>query len=153
MGLDMYATVKGNADLIDELGIERVEWGEDKPLSDDDKDNIERLFFYWRKHNALHVWMEEKWEELGRPGFDPDSMGGSLGDFNCVPFKLDKEILEELERDTNAECMVPQSGFFFGDTDPETYRQWNPVEDDRKFIELAKKAVDAGLEVYYDSWW
>ena len=42
MGLDMYAYAKNSN-------------GEEESLAD------------WRKHNRLHGWMEDLWEDKGRP--------------------------------------------------------------------------------------
>ena len=48
MGLDQYAYARP-------VGVE----------SDDGKNNEELT--YWRKHNRLQGWMEELWEDRGRP--------------------------------------------------------------------------------------
>ena len=76
MGLDMYAYAKG-------------ENGEEESLAD------------WRKHNRLHGWMEQLWEDKGRPyeGNLDDLDSNGMGAFNCVPVELTLTDLEQLEAD------------------------------------------------------
>ena len=62
MGLDMYAYA------LDENG-------EEESLAD------------WRKHNRLHGWMEELWEEKGRPyEGNLDDVDGTFGSWSTVIF-------------------------------------------------------------------
>lgn len=127
MGLDMYAFSVPAGSNINVEGEE---------------DGIERnRVMYWRKHNALHGWMEKLWRE---------KTGDNEHDFNCVPLKLSAEDLDRLENDINQHELHPTEGFFFGSTDydPDEYK----VEDLR-FIEDARLELSKGQDVYYDSWW
>ena len=103
---------------------------------------------YWRKHPNLQGWMEHKWREKGCPGkaADPHPMG--LSDFNCTPVELTAQDLVELEADVNGAALPSTEGFFFGDDSDEYYK-----EKDLEFIKKAREAIDAGLPVFYDSWW
>jgi len=101
---------------------------------------------YWRKHPNLQGWMEKLWEKKGRPGFDGKS--SPMGDFNCIPLELTKEDLVKLAYDVAYEEMPITQGFFFGSDSDNHYR-----EQDLEFCRKAREALDAGLHVYYDSWW
>jgi hypothetical protein len=94
-------------------------------------------FYYWRKFNALHGWMEKLYREKG--GTDPD--------FNCNNVRLHKEDLERLE--DQIDDLKPTKGFFFGaqEVDPEH------VKELREFLKKANAAIDDGYAVFYDSWW
>ena len=111
MGLDQYVTVR--------------EKGEE--------------LHYWRKHNALHGWMQRLWE----------SRGGT-GEFNCVDVYLYEDDLNKLETDIKAQQLPEQSGFFYG---PDSRFDEDRIEDDLKFIEKAREALANGKDVIYSSWW
>ena len=143
MGLDMYAyaVVQGG---------ERD--GEDEHLAD------------WRKHNRLHGWMEELWEDKGRPfQGDLDDLDDTFGsEFNCVPVELTLEDLDNLEDVVNRKVMPETGGFFFGEDsfgweneDGKPYEEGDYFykETDLQFIEDARKAIKQGKKVYYNSWW
>ena len=102
----------------------------------------------WRKHPFLQGWMEQLWEDKGRPNFDSETMGGTFGDFNCVPLKLTIEDIDRLEKDINANSLPETEGCFFGDDSCDDYK-----EEDLKFIEDARKALSEGKIVVYNSWW
>ena len=96
---------------------------------------------YWRKHRNLHRLIEQWWQEA----CCPDDHGEG---FNCIPFRLTREQCEEILRLSEAHA-VPQGepGFFFGESE---------LSDDEETAEIMRKAleaIDAGQEVYYDSWW
>lgn len=103
---------------------------------------------YWRKHPNLQGWMENLWEEKGRPGLTEGNSGDILGDFNCIPVELTREDLDSLETAILNNKLPSTGGFFFGDNSDEYYR-----EQDLDFIKKAREALDAGLPVMYDSWW
>jgi len=138
MGLDQYAYAR--------------EAGEDSDS------NVELT--YWRKHNRLHGWMQQLWEDKGRP--NAPQQESPMGDFNCVPVRLTLSDLEQLEAHIVDKKLPETGGFFFGD-DSFNWDDENgkPLEDgdyyyketDLKFIEDARKAIEEGKEVYYDSWW
>lgn len=106
-----------------------------------DKDNNKTELAYWRKHPNLQGWMENLWESKGRP-FDES------GEFNCVPVELTKEDLDSLEQALDSNSLPETAGFFFGSNSDDEYRQ-----QDVEFIAIARKALDSGLKVVYDSWW
>jgi hypothetical protein len=91
---------------------------------------------YWRKHPNLHGWMENLYRARG---------GTEL--FNCVTLALTSANLDQLEADIRANALPPTEGFFFGETDG------SETEDDLAFIAKARAAIQAGLTVFYDSWW
>ena len=139
MGLDMYAQAKDKN-------------GEEESLAD------------WRKHNRLHGWMEDLWEDKGRPyeGNLDDLNNGGMGEFNCVPVELTLEDLDQLESDINEKVLPETGGFFFGNDsfDWEDDDGNKPKEGDYyykkidlQFIEDARKAINKGKKVYYNSWW
>ncbi len=139
MGLDMYA-----------YSIDKN--GEEEQLAD------------WRKHNRLHGWMEELWEDKGKPyEGDLDDVEGSFGSqFNCIPLELTFEDLKELQDVVNRKVMPETGGFFFGadsfdweDDDGNKPKEGDYFykETDLQFIRDACKAIRDGKKVYYNSWW
>lgn len=98
---------------------------------------------YWRKHPNLQGWMEDLWISKGRPNAHEDS-----DDFNCIPVELTKEDLDSLEQDVTNANLPDTVGFFFGSNSDAIYGQ-----QDLEFVRKARKALDNGLTVVYDSWW
>ena len=140
MGLDMYAYAVVQGGQND---------GEEESLAE------------WRKHNRLHGWMEELWNDKGKP-FDGKLEENSMGDFNCVPVELTLEDLEVLEADINEKVLPETGGFFFGgdsfdweDDDGNKPKEGDYYyrEKDLQFIIDACKAIKQGKKVYYNSWW
>jgi hypothetical protein len=119
MGLDQYAYVK----------------------SKEGKEEIA----YWRKHNALHGWMENLWEERGCPRQRKD-----YPSFNCIPLQLSAKHLDRLEQDILDDKLPETQGFFFGadSRDDDHYKQKT-----LQFIATARQAIKEGKKVFYDSWW
>jgi hypothetical protein len=126
MGLDMYAfavhpdNAKGDFEVAD--------------------GGTNEQFQYWRKHNALHSWMEYLYRKKG----------GKAESFNCIPLRLTKEDLHKLIGDAKSHKLQSASGFFWGG--PYSYNDEIANQD----IEFAHKAlvkIDQGFAVYYDSWW
>ena len=122
----------------------------------DDKEEIA----YWRKHNRLHGWMEQLWNDKGRPNAPEEE--SPMGNFNCIPVRLTLSDLEQLEAHIVDKKLPETGGFFFGndsyDWDDENGRpfekgNYHYKETDLEFIENARKAIEEGKEVYYDSWW
>lgn len=103
---------------------------------------------YWRKHPNLQGWMENLWENKGRPGLTEDNSGNMLGDFNCIPIELNVDDLDDLEDAVRGSALPETCGFFFGDNSDSEYK-----EQDLEFIRKAREALDNGLTVVYDSWW
>ena len=139
MGLDMYAYA------IVEGGSQD---GEEESLAD------------WRKHNRLHGWMEELWEDKGQPNINDEE--SPMGDFNCIPLELTIKDLNNLEKDIEEKVMPDIGGFFFGDDsfgwedDDGNKPKGNNYfykQTDLQFIEDARRAIKEGKKVYYNSWW
>jgi hypothetical protein len=103
---------------------------------------------YWRKHPSLHGWMEDLWESKGSPGRPEAAHPVGLSVFNCVPVPLSHEDIDSLERAVKTNMLPETQGFFFGDDSSDHYRA-----ADLEFIQKAREALDAGLDVFYDSWW
>ena len=140
MGLDMYAYAVVQGGQHD---------GEEEPLAD------------WRKHNRLHGWMEDLWENKGRP-FNGSLDENPMGQFNCVPVELTLEDLDNLEAEVTNMTMPQTQGFFFGgdsfeykDEDGNEFSEGDYFykEKDVEFIKDARKALAEGKKVYYSSWW
>ena len=101
-------------------------------------------FFYWRKHNALHGWMEN----LHRSRAHAES--NHLDSFNGVAVKLEEKDLDKLEQDVMTFNLPQTVGFFFGsDSVGDEYQKEQTLE----FLKKARKALAEGFEVEYNSWW
>ena len=98
-------------------------------------------FFYWRKHNALHGWMENL--HRSRQEICSD-------DFNGVAVKLDEKDLDKLEQDVMTFNLPQTVGFFFG---ADSVGDEDQKEQTLEFIKKARKALAEGFEVEYNSWW
>jgi hypothetical protein len=167
MGLDMYA-YKVRADLacedggvikrkvLEHLGFEWATKQDLEHMSEAERevyfrrmdeveaqakmqDLFDMNFAYWRKFNALHGWMEQEWIERG-----------GEKDFNCVAMRLGPADLDNLEAACESKSLVPTGGFFWGRTDDLTDEDYDEVY---AFIMKARKAIEDGYAVYYDSWW
>lgn len=112
---------------------------------------------YWRKHNRLQGWMEQLWEDKGRPNFDP-----KVGGFNCTPLPIDESDLEQLEAHVCNKDLPETGGFFFGDDsftwededgNPHKGKDYYHKQTDLDFIEQARKAIKDGNEVFYHCWY
>lgn len=68
--------------------------------------------------------------------------------FNNQPIRLTLTDLEQLETAILRKELPPTKGFFFGENADEQY-----YEQDHNFIEMARKFITIGAEVYYSSWW
>ena len=93
-------------------------------------------FFYWRKHPDLHGLMKEIYIEKG--GED---------EFNCRPVQLTTEDLERIGLAVIDETLSETSGFFFGQSSDEDRKR------DIEFLTEAKRYLDEGYTIWYDSWW
>ena len=126
---------------------------------EDSDDNI--TITEWRKHNRLQGWMEQLWEDKGRPNFtEADSQ--AMGDFNCVELEITLSDLEQLEAHIENKSLPETGGFFFGnDSFSWTDENDKPFEDgdyyyketDLEFIREAREAIADGQKVYYNCWW
>ena len=129
MGLDMYAY-------------------KTKEFVDDDKTQIkdEKEIAYWRKHNRLHGWFEEKFFH-----YNPSAEG----DFNCSRFWLFREILDKLEETIRTDQLPVTQGFFFGGDSYEEEKEALAEQKkyDLAFVDKAKQTLNKGEHVYYTCWW
>lgn len=120
----------------------------DVHIQDEDGKPVEEELMYWRKHNRLQGWMERLWREKIATGEAEDTDDGS---FNCVRVYLTERDLDRLEKDISEEELPETVGFFFGKDSYTRYEDY--AEYDREFIRKAREALQAGMEVYYSSWW
>jgi len=123
-------------------------------------DNSEEPICEWRKHNRLQGWMEQLWEDKGRPGNASD--GNPLGDFNCVPLELSEDDLDALEEALESFDLPETAGFFFGsdsyfweneDGKPYPENEYFYKEQDIDFVKKAKQALTEGHKVFYNCWY
>ena len=94
-------------------------------------------FFYWRKHPYLHGFMERLYREKG----------GEAESFNCSPVQLTEEDIDRLALSVVDEVLPETSGFFFGQSKP------GHQEHDLEFLKTAKRLIQEGYTIWYDSWW
>ena len=114
-----------------------------------DKNGEKEELACWRKHPNLQGWMENLWESKGRPNaHEGENSNGMGSDFNCVELELTLEDLDSLEQDVTNGTLPDTVGFFFGSNSDVEYGQ-----QDLEFVEKARKALDKGMTVVYDSWW
>ncbi len=120
-------------------------------------------FAYWRKHPGLHGWMENLWNEKGRPILPEDQAEeeecetGEV-DFNCIALNLTLEDIERLEADIINDNLPQTTGFFFGadynKDDPSERAAYEAEKNyDLEFCTKAKEHLNNGFSVFYDSWW
>jgi hypothetical protein len=132
MGLDQYAYVASKADT-------------------DYNDHSRQKLAYWRKHPNLQGWMEQLWEEKGRPGiYGTGQVNEYDGVFNGIEVELTWDDVDKLERDikSGAVSNLGTTGFFFGNPSDDYY-----YEDDLKFCIDAKAELFLGRKVFYNSSW
>jgi hypothetical protein len=91
---------------------------------------------YWRKHPDLHGWMENLYREKG----------GMEKSFNGDPLVLTLSDLDRLEEDILRKNLPKTSGFFFGESGEISLK-------DLEFVLEARKAIQEGDTVFYDSSW
>ena len=105
----------------------------------------------WRKHNRLHGYMAQLWEDKGCP----NSNGDTPETFNCVPLELNKEDLEELKATILTRALPATQGFFFGHDSYDWSKDELKEADlyDLEFVKNGLKALKDGYKVHYNSWW
>lgn len=132
------------------MGLDMYAYAAPGPRRDDARQDLA----YWRKHNALHAWMEKLWNKKGRPYAAEDGTIGVVPDdveFNCIELELTREDIALLEDAVMGRTLTPAAGFFFGGTDYDPFTDYG--EDDLKFIAAAKAAHANCMRVFYNSWW
>jgi hypothetical protein len=91
---------------------------------------------YWRKHPDLHGWMENLYREKG----------GREKSFNGDLVVLTLKDLDRLEEDILRKNLPKTTGFFFGESGEISLK-------DLEFVLEARKAIQEGDTVFYDSSW
>ena len=117
----------------------------------------------WRKHNRLQGWMENLWENKGRPNWkQSEDENDFSGDFNSVELQLTRADLYALEDDILEMNMPESNGFFWGsdsyswvDEDDKPYpeNKYYYKEQDLNFVTEAHKMLDKGYRIYYSCWY
>ena len=114
-----------------------------KPSNDGSRNEIT----YWRKHYALHEWMQELWQTKLNSRSLEDQFLDALDDatkypdgFNCVEVELTSKDLDALEADLD-----------------EMHRNDEPhdhqISTDLDFIAKAREHLKKQHKVFYNSWW
>jgi len=99
---------------------------------------------YWRKHNALHGWMEDLY--IARYGNDKD--------FNCEPLQLTADDLIQLNQDIDNGLLVEREGFFFGSNNyMMNYVDSEDYIADKEFIRKGLELLKQDRDLYYVSWY
>ena len=123
MGLDMYAfSTKAKPETEVDFSTKNFDTNE---------------LHYWRKHPNLHGWMQNLY----------DMKGGTSDSFNGDCVVLDIVDLDNLEEDIKNGNLPDTSGFFFGQSHPDSDL------DDLDFVNKAREEIKKGNVVYYTSWW
>ena len=144
MGLDMYAYVANRQGQQNEF-YDGAEWDESRKEFHNATVARPREIAYWRKHPNLHGWMEQLWQVKGRPGVDYSERDPA---FNGIELELDWQDLDDLEHAVKNSLLPSTSGFFFGNSADDYYR-----ERDLEFIQKARAELFVGLRVFYNSSW
>ena len=137
MGLDMHAyrmksTPTKEVDFSDEIFAkdDRGELDYETPIVG------AKEIAYWRKHPDLHGWMENLYREKG----------GREQSFNGDLVVLTLKDLDRLEEDILRKNLPKTTGFFFGESMEISLK-------DLEFVLEARKAIQEGDTVFYDSSW
>ena len=96
---------------------------------------------YWRKHNALHGWMENLWTlKTGKPA----------GELNCQELELTTEDLKNLKSVVEAGDLPETLGFFFGhDSRFDEHKK----EITLSFVDTAETKIADGQKIFYSCSW
>ena len=140
------------------MGLDQLAYSRPATATNDDTDEC---LVQWRKHPNLQGWMERLWrKQKYGDAATPDPITGEgysnqtyLGDpFNQEEVELTLDDIERLRLDIQNKTLNgghgDTTGFFFGDSSDEYYR-----ETDIDFCDKAKTALTKGCKViYYSSW-
>lgn len=129
------------------MGLDQYAYARPVGVESDGGNNNEELA-YWRKHNRLHGWMEDLYQDKGNV-LTEEGFGSS---FNCVEVELTESDIEQLEAHIEQKSLPETGGFFFGDDSYAEYEEYYK-EDDLNFVSNARQAIADGKKVYYNSWW
>ena len=119
------------------MGLDQYAYRRKKGQNKKDMEQIA----YWRKHNRLHGWMENRWRE--RKGEEVEGK-----EFNCVRFRLKENDILQFMKDKVSDNFPETKGFFFGSDSKGLYET-----EDLEFCLNALEAIASGDKIYYDSWW
>ena len=150
MGLDMYLTAERYLGFGDKLA-EKVKANLIfSGLPEIEHMEIKRLMYeaiYWRKANAIHKWFVDNVQE----GKD-DCGRYCVSKENLIELRdLCKKVLEN--KDSAAELLPPEAGFFFGGTEIDQY-YFDDINHTIESIEklLAMPFIDDLSFQYHSSW-
>ena len=140
------------------MGLDQLAYSRPATATNDDTDEC---LVQWRKHPNLQGWMERLWrKQKYGDATTPDPITGEgysnetyMNDpFNCEELELTADDIERLRLDIQNKTLNgghgDTTGFFFGDSSDEYYR-----ETDIEFCDKAKAALNKGCKVIYYSWW
>ena len=140
------------------MGLDQLAYSRPATATNDETDEC---LVQWRKHPNLQGWMERLWrKQKYGDAATPDPITGEgysnetyMNDpFNCEELELTADDIERLRLDIQNKTLNgghgDTTGFFFGDSSDEYYR-----ETDIDFCDQAKAALDKGCKVIYYSWW
>ena len=140
------------------MGLDQLAYSRPATATNDETD--EHLVS-WRKHPNLQGWMERLWrKQKYGDAANPDPITGLGYDnhtcmadpFNQEEVELTLDDIERLRLDIQNKTLNgghgDTTGFFFGDSSDEYYR-----ETDIEFCDKAKEALSKGCKVIYYSWW
>jgi len=119
------------------------------------KEHKDKELANWRKHNRLHGYMEQLWNDKNCPGIEQNENGTFGSAFNCIPLNLNKEDLKDLKATILKRALPETQGFFFG-MDSYEYSNEEINESDKydlDFVTNAIQAIKDGYKVHYNSWW
>jgi hypothetical protein len=137
MGLDQYAFSFPNKEIKVAVGNNKIIIEEYDPQVDFKHPKNVKEIFYWRKHPSIQGWMEQLYH----------SKGGKETSFNCVPVRLTLDDLNRLENDIKNNRLPETKGFFFGEDDG------SEIQEDLRFVYIAKEEIKKGRLIAYSSWW
>ena len=140
------------------MGLDQLAYSRPATATNDETDEH---IVSWRKHPNLQGWMERLWRKRKYgDAANPDPITGEgysnqtyLGDpFNQEEVELTLDDIERLRLDICNKTLNgghgDTTGFFFGDSSDEYYR-----ETDIEFCDKAEAALSKGCKVIYYSWW
>jgi len=114
----------------------------------------------WRKHNRLQGWMQQLWEDKGRPNAKTE--GDEMGDFNCVELQLTAQDIDNLEYAIENFELPEANGFFWGsdsyfwnneNDEPFPENEYWYKKHDLNFVKQAREMLDKKWRVYYSCWY
>ena len=119
---------------------------------------------YFRKHNALHGYMEARWQEQTYEQFQEacdinvsqdEWLEYKQGQFNCIPLFFTKDLILQTIAAVEGNKLEATPGFFFGDYSEEGARTRCKEEkpDTLRALKECLDAVENKRIAFYDSWW